>query len=90
MPHLDGIFQLIEYLSPVSSALPGCHIGVRTWFTGLGYYFTIRENCLIKRHFFSMRRNVWLSAFMSICGALVIGCTIPGLSAGKMAHLIKK
>ena len=59
------------------------------WFTGLGYYFTTRENCLIKRHFFSMRRrNVWLSA--SICGALAIGCTIPGLSAGKMAHLIKK
>ena len=52
-------------------------------------YFTTRENCLIKRHFFSMRRrNVWLSA--SICGALAIGCTIPGLSAGKMAHLIKK
>jgi hypothetical protein len=43
MPHLDGIFQLIEYLSPVSSALPGRHIGVRTWFTGLGYYFTEEE-----------------------------------------------
>ena len=30
----------------------GRHIRVRTWFTGLGYCFTTRENCLIKRHFF--------------------------------------
>ncbi|MBW1848970.1 MAG: hypothetical protein JRJ27_17920 [Deltaproteobacteria bacterium] len=90
MPHLDGIFQLIEYLSPVSSALPGHHhIGVRAWFTGLGYYFTTREDSLIKSHFFSMRRrNFRLSA--SICGALAIGCTVPGLPSGKMAHLIKK
>ncbi|MGP8330590.1 MAG: hypothetical protein ACT6FF_09790 [Methanosarcinaceae archaeon] len=44
---------------------------------------------MTKSHFFSMkRRNVWLSEF--ICGALVIGCTIPGLFAGKMARLIKK
>jgi len=38
MSHLNSIFQFIEDLSPVSAALPGRHIGVSTWFTGLGYF----------------------------------------------------
>ena len=59
MPHIDSIFQLIEYISPVSSALLEPHTSAGKCFTGTEECFAIRANIIRGNYLINQVFLVW-------------------------------